>query len=58
MLVHRHKVETYDGTTLLSAITAQEFREDLKSADKETENVRLITRFLQQFETAGHIQSR
>jgi hypothetical protein len=28
------KVEIYDGTTLLSTITAQEFREDLKSAGK------------------------
>ena len=45
------KVEIYDGTTLLSTITAQEFREDLKSAEKETENMRLITRFLEQFET-------
>jgi hypothetical protein len=29
------KVEIYDGTTLLSTITAQEFREDLKTAGKE-----------------------
>jgi hypothetical protein len=28
------KVEIYDGTTLLSTITAQEFREDLKTAGK------------------------